>query len=401
VHEVFNELWIQKILEILCNHDNPYLDECAATHIKIGKFLSKEKLPAIKEAFRLYLMIRGMHRDNPHPCIPILEKDVNFFVARNEKWRKDRPTDFVVEIKKAIVEELEAYRNFQEILYSVAKVPEGSQHPISLLEIEGEMVPPWPFEIGLPTSELADIFDVFDVAEIRLNTLKQNQLTRFADLLDQYPNYLHTCCEKDEGRRNQAHNVARLRLEAKRMPMRQIVYGKQFGARSIFSQKQFFLVPYNRSVSFILRSRILSRASSRRVLRTFLKILQRFPPEKHRYPDPLNIVLEGFARHHARTPDEAKGMAEILPKVLHTKYSLPEYQGRGGAFQPEFFLDEHYPTPRNLKRYKSIWPFSEGDFEWLVVFLLICDHMSAMQEPWTIGRPVAEYWKKHAGEAKG
>jgi hypothetical protein len=250
VHQIFNDLWIQKILEILCNHDDPYLDDCAATHITIGKFLPESKLPAIKEAFSLYLRIRAMHRDHPHPHIPFLEKDVTFFTLRDEKWKKNRPTDFVEEIKKAIVEEVEAYRNFQEILYSIAKLDvsfkgnHGDDSPIQL-DLEGPL-PPWPFEIGLPTSQLAELFDVFDNAEVRLNSLKQSQLHRMADLLEKYPNYLHTCCEKDEGQRNQTHTIERLRTEAERMPMRQIVFGKHFGARSIFAQSQFFLVPYNR-----------------------------------------------------------------------------------------------------------------------------------------------------------
>lgn len=246
VHEIFTELWIQKILEILCNQDDPYLDNCAATHITIGKFLPESKLPAIKEAFRLYLKLRAMHRDNPHPHIPILEKDVSFFILRDEKWKKSTPTDFVVEIKKAIVEEVETYRNYHEVLYSFAKLDDSSSGVYKELDFEDGRLPPWPFEIGLPTSQLAQLVDAFDAAEVRLNTIKQSQLRRMADLLERYPNYLHTCCEKDEGKRSQTHTIERLRLEAKRMPMRQIVFGRNFVARSIFAQSQFFLLPYNR-----------------------------------------------------------------------------------------------------------------------------------------------------------
>lgn len=404
VHEIFNDLWIQKILEILCNHDDPYLDQCAVSHFTIGRFLSVSKLPAIKEAFRLYLRIRSMHRDHPHPHIPSLEKDVTFFVLRDEKWKKNNPTEFVVEIKKAIVEEVEAYRNFQEVLYSFAKLDDGSKEPAAedsmQLDLESAL-PPWPFEIGLPTSQLAELLDVFDAAEVRLNSLKQSQLYRMADLLERYPNYLHTCCEKDEGRRSQAYTVERLRLEAKRMPMRQIVFGRQFGARSIFAQKQFFLVPYNRSVHGYLPQSGIMLTGNCRLLRTFLKVLERFPPESHPYPECLDLVLGGFGKHNPRTPDESKGEVQTAPRVLHTKYSLPQYQQRAPALQPTFFLDADYPTPRNLKRWKSIWPFAGKDFEWLEGFLSVCDYMSVMKDSWTAGQTVAEYWRRHVGDVEG
>ncbi|KAJ3537728.1 hypothetical protein NMY22_g5479 [Coprinellus aureogranulatus] len=389
VHEIFNELWIQKILEILCNHDDPYLDECAITHITIGKFLCESKLPEIKQAFRLYLRIRSMHRDHPHPHIPILEKDVNFFILRDEKWKKHQPTDFVLEIKKAILEELEAYRNFQEILYYIARTEYNPTDAKTDSKTEGFVypdlggaLPPWPFEIGLLTSQIGELFDVFDAAEVKLNSLKQSQLYRMADFLERYPNYFHTCCEKDEGSRNSSHTVGRLRLEASRLHMRQIVFGKQFGARSIFAQRQFFLVPYNR------------------VLRTFLKVIERFPPEVHQYPECLTLVLDGFKEHNPRTPSEAKGETQLAPRVLHTKYSLPEHKRRAPAMQPAFFLDADYPVPRNLKRWKSIWPFAEKDFEWLEGFLSVCGHISSMEGTWTAGQTVAEYWLKHVGQAK-
>ncbi|KAJ3541248.1 hypothetical protein NMY22_g3960 [Coprinellus aureogranulatus] len=331
VHEIFNDLWIQKILEILCNHDDPYLDECAATHITIGKFLSESKLPEIKQAFRLYLRIRSMHLDHPHPHIPILEKDVNFFILRDEKWKKHQPTDFVVEIKKAILEELETYRNFQEILYYIAKTEdcptdaktnsktEGFVHPDL-----GGALPPWPFEIGLPTSQIGELFDVFDTAEVKLNSLKQSQLYRMADLFGTVPELPPHLLRK----RRKVLEIRRTRSERGRF----------------FAQRQFFLVPYNRLSTAYL-------------------------------PQGARAISSG-ARYQS-TSDEHPPCSQRSSSTLTT------------------------PVPRNLKQMEEqYWPFAEKDFEWLEGFLSVCGHISSMEDAWTAGQTVAEYWLKHVGQAK-
>jgi hypothetical protein len=229
VHEVLNDLWIQKILEILCNHNSPYLDDCVSSHFKIGRVLPASDLAELKDLFSLYLRICALHRGNPHPRIPTLEKEVTFFLDRI----KSRPVDIKWEIRNAIVGELDKYDKFIPVLNSVIPdkmLPWGNA---AFRDVSG--------------SGLKEAFEAIDAAEVKLNTLKANQLRRLADLLERYPNYVRTCCEKngETGPQKQRHRVEYLRNQANGMLMRQILDGR-FTARAIFAQDQFYLIPYNR-----------------------------------------------------------------------------------------------------------------------------------------------------------
>jgi hypothetical protein len=50
-----------------------------------------------------------------------------------------------------------------------------------------------------------------------------------------------------------------------------------------------------------------------------------------------------------------------------------------------------------MRKWQGILPFAEAEFQWLEAFLSICDYMSKMQEEWSQGRTVADYWKLHVG----
>ncbi|KAJ3532240.1 hypothetical protein NMY22_g7823 [Coprinellus aureogranulatus] len=370
------------------------------------------QLAKVKESFALYLRICALHRGNPHPHIPILENAWPYF---NEKLKGNHPVDIEREIRGAIVTELDKYTKFIPVLNSV--VP--------------DQIIPWgsPAFRDVSQKGLKEAFDLINDAEVKLNTIKANQLRRLAGILERYPNYVRTCCEKGSegtGAQKQSHRVAYLRTQADNMLMRQILDGR-FVARAIFAQEQFYLVPYNR------------------VLRLFMKVLCRFPPEDvkppvqeqprktddsededeemdqseadedkpaepkprrakppskpkapHRYPDCLQMVLDGLAQYHPvggsqRTPP---------PRVMHTEYSLPKHQGYGGPAQPHFFLYNFHPTPREMNKWEGIWPFPEKEFEWLEGFLSICEYMSTMKEEWSVGRSVGDYWKQHVGEPR-
>ncbi|KAJ3528027.1 hypothetical protein NMY22_g9562 [Coprinellus aureogranulatus] len=351
VHEVFNDLWIQKILEILCNHNSPYLDDCTSSHFRISKFLPPAQLAKVKESFALYLRICALHRGNPHPHIPILENAWPYF---NEKLKGNHPVDIEREIRGAIVTELDKYTKFIPVLNSV--VPD---HII-----------PWgsPAFRDVSQKGLKEAFDHIDEAEVKLNTIKANQLRRLAGILERYPNYVRTCCEKgSEGTsaQKQSHRVAYLRTQADNMLMRQILDGR-FVARAIFAQEQFYLVPYNR------------------VLRLFMKVLCRFPPEDVKPP-----VQEQPRKADDEDEDErwtSDSQRTPPPRVMHTEYSLPKHRGYGGPAQPHFFLYNFHPTPREMNKWDGIWPFPDKEFEWLEGFLSICDYMGAMKEEWSVGR---------------
>ncbi|RXW22740.1 hypothetical protein EST38_g3123 [Candolleomyces aberdarensis] len=249
VHEVLGDLSIQNILELLCNHNLPYLDECASSHFTIKKFLPPTDLPEVKEYFTLYLNIRQVDRSDPHPRIKQFEHDVHHFSSA-------AAANFIPTIKSAILQELKTYHPFLPVLGHFIDAPSSEdQGDLMAMDTNPESPPnpKFPDPVFWDTKSAAglrSIFELIDAAEVKLNTEKKAQLTRMADLLERYPNILRTCCEKNQELRNQKHRVDYLRLQAARIPTRQILEN-QFVARIVFAQNQFYLVPYDKSVIFL------------------------------------------------------------------------------------------------------------------------------------------------------
>jgi hypothetical protein len=246
---VLGDLSIQNILELLCNHNLPYLDECASSHFTIRKFLSSKDLPEVKEYFTLYLKIRQVNRSDPHPHIEALEHDVYHFSPTTA-------ANFIPIIKSMILLELKAYHPFLPVLGHFMDSPvsedQGDLMAVDAADSRSPPNPKFPDPVFWDTKSVAglnSIFELIDAAEVKLNTEKRAQLIRMADLLEQHPNLLRTCCEKNQEPRDQKHRVAYLRLQAARMPTRQILENR-FIARIVFAQKQFYLVPYDKSVVF-------------------------------------------------------------------------------------------------------------------------------------------------------
>ncbi|KAG2003532.1 hypothetical protein CC2G_004128 [Coprinopsis cinerea AmutBmut pab1-1] len=256
-----------------------------------------------------------------------------------------------------------------------------------------------------------------------------------ANLLERYPGVLRTCCEKSQGVKRSSHRVEYLRREAARMPVRQIL-DNRWVARSIFAQPQFYIIPHDR------------------VLRTFLKVLHRFPPSNvdkqlfleppgmdkdnveedkmdeddekksmdedeerkkrkkimkeekrrrreakakrtpHAYPAALRFVLEHFYQTFPHQEGERTSGVRH-PRVLYTRLSLPEYRERGGAVQPSFFVAPEYPDLKKMAKHKNISPMPEGEFNWLEAFLSVCSYIAQMTEPWSPTQTVGQYWSTH------
>jgi len=83
---------------------------------------------------------------------------------------------------------------------------------------------------------------------------------------------------------------------------------------------------------------------------------------------------------------------------MFTKYSGEGVRSTGGFQQPRFCprADKSLATPPlSAVEDRSLLPASEKEVEWLEAFLVVCKHMSEMEEEWKAGETVGEYWKAH------
>lgn len=149
-----------------------------------------------------------------------------------------------------------------------------------------------------------------------------------------------------------------------------------------------------------------------RLLRLFLKTIQRFPPSSddntekesknrsHRYPSDLKVVLEGLPEIYSREAlmamsDEVEEW-KPMPRTLYNKYSSIEASIAGGTHQPSFWSHKSCTGKvRDVEISRRIAPASKKELEWLEAFLSICNYMASMQEIWTRRETVAEYWQRH------
>lgn len=149
-----------------------------------------------------------------------------------------------------------------------------------------------------------------------------------------------------------------------------------------------------------------------RLLRLFLKTIQRFPPSSddntekesknrsHRYPSDLKVVLEGLPEIYSREAlmamsDEVEEW-KPMPRTLYNKYSSIEASIAGGTHQPSFWSHKSCTGKvRDVEIPRRIAPASKKELDWLEAFLSICNYMASMQEIWTRRETVAEYWQRH------
>jgi hypothetical protein len=149
-----------------------------------------------------------------------------------------------------------------------------------------------------------------------------------------------------------------------------------------------------------------------RLLRLFLKTIQKFPPssddnpereskdKSHRYPSNLKVVLEGLPEIYPRDGwmamhDEVESW-EPMPRTLYNRYSSLKTNTAGGTKQPTFWSHKSCTVKvRNVEIVRRIAPASKKELDWLEAFLSICKYMASMQEIWTRKETVAEYWQRH------
>ena len=455
VQESLSNMTIQTVLEVVCMRDldtdsSLYLDECVSSHSTLGLGipsvqgmhadagpviaslsqdtadeetkaqdhqdlkgvgpLNGNDLDEIKTWFKLYMRMQALNRRSPYPKIEALERTGQRFIEDRISQSLPRaalPTDSATHHSTPIV--VEYIKEAIAIIFKVVYEPYISTlshfnpffpnqayiQPLTIPELLNTMPTP---------KDTEDIFMTADTAENALTSCKISQLLRMADLLEKYPHFLRTCCEVDiqqDIRRNHNHRVEYLRLCAGRMlhgrgynrkklaegplhtegvPARSEIAEGKHVARWIFAQRQFYLIPYDR------------------VLRAFLKTLDRYPakskhnPNGHVYPRHLKLVLSGFVRVYPRYPFPDVPAEKLAPRVLYTKYSMWGCMSKGGDKQPCFFV---YPEHHAVKKDEGFLPFAEKEFHWLSAFLEICEHMSKMKEIWSGEKTVEDYWRRH------
>ncbi|KIK02765.1 hypothetical protein K443DRAFT_131735 [Laccaria amethystina LaAM-08-1] len=338
VHKILDDISLVKVLELVSSHDIPYIDECVSTHFHLRQLLPPDVLPEAKSYFLLYNTLCERRRRQPLPNLPQLAHDAQVLLQA----KPSRRVDIIAIIKVEILKDLEAYAPF--FPYSVT----------------------W----------LWDLFNVIDASEKKLNAVKSDQLKRMAELMVEYPGMLRDYQDpSQEQRRNADHTIAKLLLLSERIKRPQMLSGK-FVGRYIFIQHNFHLVPYDR------------------YLGAFLKVLDRFPSEDDALTEESIADQESKNikdRNRTRIPHK-------YPKTLFTKYSGKGVCSNKGFQQPRFCLradKSHATPPLGAVGDRSLLPASEKEVQWLEAFLVVCKHMSEMEEEWKAGETVGEYWKTH------
>ncbi|KDR82576.1 hypothetical protein GALMADRAFT_134169 [Galerina marginata CBS 339.88] len=367
VHEIINDLPIVKILELISNHKIPYIEQCVCTQIYLKEIFSPSFLAEVKSYFVLYLRIRRLDSRFPHPILPRLEHDAYTFLKISP------PVNIVAILKAAIIKHLEKY-----------------EHLFPLLRVYApESIPEKAFWVTDSASDLQQIFENIDAAEMKLNSLKADQLRRMACLIQKYPMTMKTRENtSQEVRRNEQHLVDRLLYLSNHMKNGQILQNRFVGV-SVFSKGRPFLVPYDR------------------LLRLFLKTIDKFPPilnnksrgsnrkYPHRYPSEIKTVLEGMSMVYPRDGESRDKEPDVLSRTVHTKYSIGKSDIAARLHQPAFWLDWDSVPIRDLPVAERLLPASDKELEWLEAFLFCCHYMANMNEEWKEGQTVGEYWHAH------
>lgn len=229
VHKILDDISLVKVLELVSSHDIPYIDECVSTHFHLRQLLPPDVLREAKSYFLLYNTLCERRRRQPLPNLPQLAHDAQVLL----KAKPSKRVDIVAIIKVEILKDLEAYAPFFPVLRYFCPDPKLS-------------IPDRVFWDISSVTWLWDLFNTIDAAQKKLNAVKSDQLKRMAELMVEYPGMLRDYQDtSQEQRRNADHKIAKLLLLSERIKRPQMLSGK-FVGRYIFTQHNFYLVPYDR-----------------------------------------------------------------------------------------------------------------------------------------------------------
>lgn len=386
VHEVFSDLPLSKVLELISAHELPYLETCVLTHIHLGKiFTSEVSLTKVKEYFTIYVQLcerRHGRKSNPYPNIPSLQYDAYSYTLKHSDT--SRYNILLVDVQSAVYSMLDVYTEYLPLLSRVSTEPiPGRQH--------------WDLS---DSASLLQVWETIARAEASLNAVKSKHLLKVAEILAKYPGMLRSFRDGSQEHRTHSlqHRIELFERLAKYMKRPQIL-GGLFVAKCWFSQHRFPLVPHNR------------------YLAAFLKVLEKFPlqpdPKRSNYIYPTEvaktiiIATQGMATINMKESVEGRldsYSQNALMRTKYTAYSSPNFKRPGGLCQPRFtdYRDDVDTKDKGIPLTANdlISPFHEGEFQWLEAFLESCRFMQGMSDvEWKPGMSVKVYWGLHTGES--
>ncbi|KAF8243645.1 hypothetical protein K440DRAFT_611848 [Wilcoxina mikolae CBS 423.85] len=232
VHQVISDLELPDILELICTHDIPYIEQCISSHINYGTLLSPTNLPVLKQYFTLHLDLSCQRRRSSTPQIDFINRGITY-------------PDLLTNVQAAIVSDLMIYEEYLPALneFSTSYIPHAAYWDMSSCEA------------------LRNLWERLAAAEEKMNAAKSAQLTRLVGLLVAHPGMLRQCYDNSQEQRSKSyerHCISYLEFLVKDMLKPQVLSGK-FVARALFRRHRFPWVPYDK------------------YLRMFLGVLKRYP----------------------------------------------------------------------------------------------------------------------------
>uniref|UniRef100_A0A8H7XPB0 Uncharacterized protein n=1 Tax=Psilocybe cubensis TaxID=181762 RepID=A0A8H7XPB0_PSICU len=375
-HKILDDLPMGHLLQLICDNDIPHLEGCIISHLVLGKLFSAEYLAEIKELYSLYLRICRVILGHIPQLMHALRYDGRIFVNRHGVFcnaQNNYPVlrnSIISAAKAAIINILHRYESSLPVLRNYAPRPIGPKSIWTTTTVE----------------DLTEIFENLDAAEMKLKSIKSAQLQRMANIVQNYPGMVRTRWNfAQDHLRNNQHLVDWLLQCAKTMQRRQIGRNR-IVARSIFSCRRLYLVPYDR------------------LLRLFLKTIERFQPVdkvtridntrivSHQYPTQLQVVLEGLTFVYSRDVILESAEETLLFRV---PYKKQPWKSTASLILQPYFEKEPMLQVNVYGLDRSMLPASTRELDWLEAFLSICQYMVQMQEEWKPGQTVAEYWRTH------
>lgn len=400
VHQVLSDLSLAKILELINTHPLPYIDYCLCSHIDYGTILSSHSAVAeLKGYYGLYMRVVAQYR---YPSLPEAR---GLWDAKTLIRIGATIHSLIDAVKAEILLRFEMYLPYLLVLnrYSPddAQIPDHAHWKFGTLDA-GEKR-----------------WESLSTAENTINSIKEAQLQRIIALVNLYPGMLRQHRYGSQCPRSEAgiqHSLLRQKNLAREVKRPHILLGKK-AAYSIFCDNRLPWVPFDRTLRLFLKTLLhfpvgVARESKSNPNHTVSPY--EYPPE---ISESITTSINGMAYVFVQpscSPASYNGDEPndgMLLRTRYTPYSAEQYKRVFGVFQPQFHsvfetavrdskrnrkLGDVYGFKRSSRRGPDMMlPFDEREFVWLEAFLKSCRYMEGMDEVWTTGMTVADYWKKH------
>ena len=238
VHRIIDDLTLGNLLELVILHDLPYIEECVLGHNGLDIVFQRIDWGILKAYYQIFLTLRWRRRQfgrrKPVVALPYFDDcDITTFVTKASQ------KDLIRIVTESIEGMVRRYREFAFHL-NVEGMPDLWQKLIQDQDDNNG------FRCESPEATRAVVDGLWD-AERELNRVKAGQLERMASLVERYPSTLRTRGDWfQDPRRNEQHIVDNLRRVGRRMMVTANVLCGSIVGKEIFTERDLFIVPYNR-----------------------------------------------------------------------------------------------------------------------------------------------------------